>query len=159
MLSPNELEAVPNGIARLFRALELDILNDITERLAVNRDISRTADWEINRLYELGVAKEVIRRQIKRTLRLSEEEIDRIYADVLAEDYARYAPIYQRLGKSFVPYRTSRSRWASQSSTPTARTHSCRCQRAIRRYWTTPHLVCSAAFTITTPCSKRRSGS
>ena len=108
MLSPNELEAVPNGIARLFRALELDILNDITERLAVNRDISRTADWEINRLYELGVAKEVIRRQIKRTLRLSEEEIDRIYADVLAEDYARYAPIYQRLGKSFIPYRENK---------------------------------------------------
>ena len=108
MLSPNELEAVPNGIVRLFRALELDILNDITERLAVNRDISRTADWEINRLYELGVAKEVIRRQIKRTLRLSEEEIDRIYADVLAEDYARYAPIYQRLGKSFIPYRENK---------------------------------------------------
>lgn len=105
MLSPGELEAVPAGISRLYRGLQLDIMRDIVERLSVNHDISRTADWEITRLYELGVAKEVIKRHIRRTLGLTADEINRIYAGILAEDYARYEPIYKRLGKSFIPFR------------------------------------------------------
>ena len=108
MLTPNELEFIPDGISKIYRGLQLDILNDIVSRIAVNREITRTADWEITRLYELGVAKEVIKRTIKRALRLTESEIDRIYNDVLAEDYARYEPIYRQLGQSFVPYRENK---------------------------------------------------
>lgn len=108
MLTPNEIEYVPNKIAKLFRSLELDILNDLTERIAVNQEISRTADWEINRLYELGVAKEVIKRHIKRTLGLTSDEIDRIYSDIIAEDYARYEPIYKEQGKSFIPFKENK---------------------------------------------------
>ncbi len=108
MLTPNELEFIPDGISKIYRGLQLDILNDIVSRIAVNREITRTADWEITRLYELGVAKEVIKRTIKRALRLTEREIDRIYNDVLAEDYARYEPIYRQLGQSFVPYRENK---------------------------------------------------
>lgn len=108
MLNPNELEYIPDKLTKLYRELQLNVMQDIVERISVNKDISRSADWEISRLYELGVAKEVIRRHIKRTLKLTSEEIERIYSDVLAEDYARYAPIYQRLGKSFVPYRENK---------------------------------------------------
>lgn len=105
MLTPNELEYVPEGISKIYRGLQLDILNDIVGRIAVNHDITRTADWEITRLYELGVAKEVIKRTVKRALRLTEAEIERIYDDILQEDYARYKPIYRQMGKSFIPYR------------------------------------------------------
>lgn len=108
MLSPNELEAVPERLTKIYRGLQLDILNDIVGRVAVNREISRSADWEISRLYELGVAKEVIRNTIKHALSLTEGEIDRIYQDVLAEDYARYEPVYKRLGRSFIPYRENK---------------------------------------------------
>ena len=108
MLSPNELEYVPNKITVLYRGLQLDILSDIVRRIAVNREISRAADWEISRLYELGVAKEVIKRTVKRTLGLTADEIDRIYADLLQEDYARYEPVYRQLGKSFIPFRENR---------------------------------------------------
>ena len=108
MLNPNELEYIPDRLTKLYRELQLNIMQDIVERLSVNKDITRTADWEISRLYELGVAKEVIRRHIRRTLKLTANEVERIYSDVLAEDYARYAPIYQRLGKSFIPYRENK---------------------------------------------------
>lgn len=108
MLTPNEIEYVPDKISKIYRGLQFDILNDITERIAVNHDITRTADWEINRLYELGVAKEVIKRHIKRTLGLTADEIDRIYSDIIAEDYARYAPIYKEQGKSFIPFKENK---------------------------------------------------
>ena len=108
MLTPNEIEYVPNKISKIYRGLQFDILNDITERIAVNHDITRTADWKINRLYELGVAKEVIKRHIKRTLGLTADEIERIYSDVIAEDYARYEPIYKEQGKSFIPFKENK---------------------------------------------------
>ena len=73
-----------------------------------NKEITRTADLEISRLYELGTSKEVIKRHIKRTLGLTSGEIDRIYKTILAEDYARYEPIYKQLGESFVPYRKNK---------------------------------------------------
>ncbi len=108
MLNPNELEYIPDRLTKLYRELQLNIMQDIVERLSVNKDITRTADWEISRLYELGVAKEVIRRHIRRTLKLTANEVERIYSDVLAEDYARYAPIYRQRGQSFIPFRENK---------------------------------------------------
>ena len=108
MLNPNELEYIPDRLTKLYRELQLNIMQDIVERLSVNKDITRTADWEISRLYELGAAKEVIRRHIRRTLKLTANEVERIYSDVLAEDYARYAPIYRQRGQSFIPFRENK---------------------------------------------------
>lgn len=107
-MTPNEIEYIPEKLTKLFRGLQLDILNDLVRRIAKNREITSTADWEIKRLYELGVAKEVIKRSIQRTLRLSAAEIDIIYTNVLAEDYVRYEPIYKRLGKSFIPFKENK---------------------------------------------------
>lgn len=107
-MTPNEIEYIPEKLTKLFRGLQLDILNDLVRRIAKNREITSTADWEIKRLYELGAAKEVIKRSIQRTLRLSAAEIDSIYANVLAEDYVRYEPIYKRLGKSFIPFKENK---------------------------------------------------
>ena len=108
MLTPNELEAIPEPLVKLFRQLELDVMNDIIERIAVNKDISRTADWEISRLYELGVSKRAIKKRIKDALKLSTREINLIYKNVIWQDYARYEPIYRTKGKPWIPYEKNR---------------------------------------------------
>ena len=108
MLTPNELEAIPEPLVKLFRQLELDVMRDIIGRLSVNRDISRTADWEISRLYELGVSKRVIKKRIKDALKLSTREINLIYKNVIWQDYARYEPIYRTKGKPWIPYEKNR---------------------------------------------------
>ena len=108
MLSPEELEAVPEPLVKLFRQLELDVMRDIIGRLSVNRDISRTADWEISRLYELGVSKRAIKKRIKDALKLSTREINLIYKNVIWQDYARYEPIYRTKGKPWIPYEKNR---------------------------------------------------
>ena len=107
-MTPNEIEYIPEKLTKLFRGLQLDILNDIIQRISKNREITSIADWEIKRLYELGTAKEVIKRSIQRALRLSAVEIDYIYSTVLMEDYVRYEPIYKRLGKSFIPFKENK---------------------------------------------------
>ena len=107
-MTPNEIEYIPQKLTRLFRGLQLDVLNDLVKRISVNRDITSTSDWEITRLYELGTAKEVIKRTIQRTLKLSTAEIDHIYSAVLSEEYVRYEPVYKKLGKSFVPFKENK---------------------------------------------------
>ena len=104
MLNPNEIEYVPNEIAKLFRTFEFDVMNDIVGRVAKIKDISRTADWEIYRLYELGVSKRAIKKRIKDALDLTTREINLIYKNVIWQDYARYEPIYKTKGKPWIPF-------------------------------------------------------
>lgn len=52
------IESVPQPIVSLFNDLEQTIMLDIIRRLqANNKEITRSADWQINRLYELGKVK------------------------------------------------------------------------------------------------------
>lgn len=104
MLNANEIEAIPEKLTRLFRGLQFDIFSDIIGRLSQFEDITRTTDWEISRLYELGESKKAIKKKIKEALNLSDAEIDRIYSTILAEDYARYKPIYEERGMDFIPF-------------------------------------------------------
>jgi len=108
MLSANELEAIPEGIMRMFRELELATMSDIVERISYNLKITSLTDWQINRVYQLGVGKEVIKRNIQRTLGLTSESIDKIYKTTLAEEYVRFKPVYQKLGESFIPYKQNK---------------------------------------------------
>lgn len=108
MLSANELEAIPEGIMRMFRELELATMSDIVERISYNLEITSLTDWQINRVYQLGVGKEVIKRNVQRTLGLTSESIDKIYKNTLAEEYVRFKPVYQKLGESFIPYKQNK---------------------------------------------------
>ena len=104
MLNANEIEAIPEKLTRLFRGLQFDIFSDIIKRLTAYEDITPTTDWEISRLYELGESKKEIKKKIQNALKLSDEEINNIYENILAEDYARYKPIYEDFGAEFIPF-------------------------------------------------------
>lgn len=109
MFTHDELEAVPEYLAKLFRELQLNIMSDIVQRLSVNQEITRTADWQINRLYELGASKRQIKEHIKDTLNLSSEEIERIFDDVIQKGYSRNEQIYKAKGKSMIKYEDNKS--------------------------------------------------
>lgn len=100
-----DIESVPQPIVSLFNDLEQTIMLDIIRRLqANNKEITRSADWQINRLYELGKSKEEIKRYIKNTLNLSDEQIDKVFSNVISSGYARDKSLYDAVGKSFIPY-------------------------------------------------------
>lgn len=100
-----DIESVPQPIVSLFNDLEQTIMLDIIRRLqANNKEITRSADWQINRLYELGKSKEEIKSYIKNTLNLSDEQIDKVFSNVISSGYARDKSLYDTVGKSFIPY-------------------------------------------------------
>lgn len=104
-ITEKDIESVPQPIVSLFNDLEQTIMLDIIRRLqANNSEITRSADWQINRLYELGKSKEEIKSYIKSTLNLSDEQIDKVFSNVISSGYARDKSLYDAVGKSFIPY-------------------------------------------------------
>ena len=105
MFTPTEIEALPSAMEQLYRSLQLNIMSDLTERLKANgEEITSAADWQINRLYELGVSKDEIDSLIQSTLNVSDDEIDRIYDEVVKSGYARNEELYTSKGKEYIPY-------------------------------------------------------
>lgn len=105
MFTPTEIEALPSAMEQLYRSLQLNIMSDLTERLKANgEEITSAADWQINRLYELGVSKDEINSLIQSTLNASDDEIDRIYDEVVQSGYARNEELYTGKGKEYIPY-------------------------------------------------------
>ena len=105
MFSAAELEGLPEGLVKIFAGLQDRILLDIVRRLKANAgEITRSADWQIYRLHELGAASDDIKAAIQDALRLADDEVDAIYDAVLAEDYVRMRALYERMGRDVVPY-------------------------------------------------------
>lgn len=105
MFTPTEIEVLPSAMEQLYRSLQLNIMSDLTERLKANgEEITSAADWQINRLYELGVSKDEIDSLIQSTLNVSDDEIDRIYDEVVKSGYARNEELYTGKGKEYIPY-------------------------------------------------------
>lgn len=105
MFTPTEIEALPSAMEQLYRSLQLNIMSDLTERLKANgEEITSAADWQINRLYEFGVSKDEIGSLIQSTLDVSDDEIDRIYDEVVKSGYARNEELYTGKGKEYIPY-------------------------------------------------------
>ena len=77
MFTPAELEKIPLEVQRLVINLSMRIMEDVIDRINMISSISRTADYEIYRLSQIGLSSETIRKAIQETLKLSDTEIDR----------------------------------------------------------------------------------
>lgn len=109
MFTPDELEALPISLVKLFNILELDVMTDIVRKLANLKDISASADYQMSRLYELGVSKIVIHELVQDTLQKSDNELDNIFDYMIDSGYAHNEEIYQLTGKKFIPYKENES--------------------------------------------------
>lgn len=105
MFTPQDLEKIPKELEKLFSQLEMDIMIDIIRRMkANNNEITRSADYQIKRLYDLGVSKRSIKKYIQAVLELSRKEINKIYKEAIKSGYAEDKKLYKWLGKKQIAY-------------------------------------------------------
>lgn len=104
MYKSDELELFPKNIEEIYAGLENDIMNDIIRRIEETGEITRTADWQLNRLYNMGADKTDIKKYIQEALNLSDTEIEQLYSDTLKEGYLRDESLYQAVGQEFIPF-------------------------------------------------------
>lgn len=104
MLKPNEIELFSMAFDEPMKELEMRIMQDIVRRIRINGEITRAADWQINRLYELGVSKREIKKYIKDSLDLNTQEINHLYKDIIRKDYERNSVLYKYKGRPQIPF-------------------------------------------------------
>lgn len=104
MYRPSDLERIPKELEHIMTELEIRIMQDIIRRIKINDEITRSADWQIYRLVQVGKSREEIRKYIQQALKLSNAEVERLYKEVIASGYARDASIYESAGADFIPF-------------------------------------------------------
>ena len=87
MLKASEIERVSMVLDNPLRDLEMQIMEDIVRRIKINGEITRSADWQIYRLHELGMSKREIKKAIADNLDLSKAEIKELYNEILQKGY------------------------------------------------------------------------
>lgn len=88
-----------------FFDLENRIMADIVRRIKKTGDITSTADYQIERLYDMfGFSSEEIEASIKEALNASYPEMFELYDRVIDEEYMRNKAIYEQINGTFVPY-------------------------------------------------------
>lgn len=103
MLKASEIERVSMVLDKPLRDLEMQIMEDIVRRIKINGEITRSADWQIYRLHELGMSKREIKKAIADNLDLSKAEIKELYNDILQKGYEWDDSIYKTKGKARIP--------------------------------------------------------
>lgn len=103
-MNQGEIELIPFNIEQAFGDLQSRIMSDIVRRIRINGFVTRSADWQITRLKQLGESDASIKKWIRETLKLSDVAIDDIYAETLKQEYLRNAALYQSTGNVLIPF-------------------------------------------------------
>lgn len=103
-MNPSYEDFVDQTFSKRYRQLELDIMRDIVRRIKKTSEITSSADWQIMRLTIMGNSSEEIRNMIKEAGELSENDMQKLFDDVVEKEYTRSADLYKEVGANFVPY-------------------------------------------------------
>lgn len=94
---------------KVLRTVEMQVMEDIVRRIKINGEITRSADWQINRLYELGMSRRDIEKVIAENLGISKADVDRLYKDIIQKGYSHDEELYRQEGKTQIPFEENQS--------------------------------------------------
>ena len=103
MFSEDEIKEVPEKIAKLFKDLEKDVMDDIVKRISKTNEISRTADWELYRVNQLSTYGKDLKKKLKKSLEYTDEQMNRLYDEIIAKGYAHDESLYKAMDVPFIP--------------------------------------------------------
>lgn len=104
MLTSGEIEAVSMALDEPLKALEMRIMEDIVRRIKINSEITRSADWQIDRLSQLGMSMKEIENHIQTALDFSDDDMRKMYSGIIGSGYARDKKLYEAVGAEFIPF-------------------------------------------------------
>ena len=103
-MTQGEIEKLTAKTENIFSELEVRIMSDIVRRIKENGVSTATADWQISRLQQLGMAKEEITAWIQKALETSDKEMDRIFSDEAYKEYYGHARAYRMADFQQIPF-------------------------------------------------------
>jgi hypothetical protein len=91
--SPPVLDALPEELAELFRALEFVLLDEICSRLRAADELNEVTVQDIKALRAHGIDLEEIERAIRKTTGISEQTLKKILDDVVKRNQQYYTSV------------------------------------------------------------------
>lgn len=98
-----DVENVSLRMEKLWRDVELRIMEDIIRRIKKAGEITSTADYQINRLIELGRSTAEIERILMEALGAMWPEIFELYDKAANWQYVRNRDVYEQVNEHFTP--------------------------------------------------------
>lgn len=102
-MTQGEIEKLTLKIGNIFSELEVRIMTDIVRRIKENGFSTASADWQISRLQQLGMAEKDIRGWIQSALQATDAEMDRIFSDEVYEQYYEQEHFFKLAGLQQIP--------------------------------------------------------
>ena len=96
--SPAVLDALPEGIAELYRNLENTLLNEICSRLNLAGELNEVTVQSVRALRSHGISLDEIESAIRETTNISEEELQKLLDDVVERNQAYYTDMIDLAG-------------------------------------------------------------
>lgn len=97
-----DAEKISLRMESLWLDAENRIIQDIVRRIHKNSKITSTADYQLNRVKELGRSTEEIERILKESLNATYPEMYKLYDDVANWQYVRNKDLYEQVNAEFV---------------------------------------------------------
>ena len=92
------------GLVKRYQTLEYEIQSDIVRRIKKARKITSTADWQIERIRILGKSSRDIKKIVASAVQYDDGEVDKLYKQVVADEYTANKSKYEQITGKFVKY-------------------------------------------------------
>ena len=104
MFTAGELERASMAVDEPMKELESRIMTDIVRRIRENGEMTAAADWQINRLVQLGMGMSEIKSAIEEAFGSAENITDDLFEKVIGAGYVRDKKLYEAIGKVQIPF-------------------------------------------------------
>lgn len=91
--TPELLDALPEDLAELFRALELVLLDEICSRLKFADELNEVSVQDIKALRAHGIDLKEIKKAIQKTTGISEQKLNKLFNDVVERNQQYYTNV------------------------------------------------------------------
>lgn len=107
MLTPEQLKQLPNNLIGLYGKLEEDILADMAARITAMNLFIPAADWQFQKLAEMGNSYDMILRKLSAATKETEQEINDMMVKAASESLKYDDEIHKAAGKQLPPLNQS----------------------------------------------------
>lgn len=107
MLTPDQLAHCADSLVELYSQLNEAIIRDVARRIAKTATITETGHLQLNALQNLGVLQQDVIASVAKYNNMSEEELQKIFADASASAVEYDSKIYRANGLNPLPINLS----------------------------------------------------
>lgn len=98
MLTPTQLENLPKSMVDLYAEVEIDIIRDMAARIAAHDDFIPAAEWQYQKLIEMGSMHDNIMKKLSQISGKSKSELEQLMKDAGVKAVRSDLAIYKKAG-------------------------------------------------------------